>query len=144
MHLVAEFSGDEIAEALRAAVSAAEHLGVAVSCAIVDGGGVLKAFYRMDGAEVAGATLAIDKAYTAVAHRAETQELKRDAEPGGSLFGLFAQAGGRYVTFAGGLPVWWNRRVIAGIGVSGGSPAEDSACARAAQEILKGYLPLGT
>ncbi|MCY0900321.1 MAG: heme-binding protein [Firmicutes bacterium] len=142
MHTVAEFTGEEVGAAVRAAVSEAMRLGIAVSVAIVDGGGILKAFYRMDGAEIAGPTLAIDKAYTAVAHRIETAALTAEAEPGGSLYGLHANAGGRYVTFAGGVPVWWQNRVIAGIGVSGGSAAEDSTCAQAAFETLRGYLPL--
>ena len=47
----------------------------AVGLAVVDAGGVLRASARMDGAEIAGEALAVDKAYTAVAHRTSTAEL---------------------------------------------------------------------
>lgn len=52
---------------LRAAHERAEKIGVAVSMAVVDAGGNLKGFARMDGAEIAGTTLAPDKAFTALA-----------------------------------------------------------------------------
>ena len=56
-----------------AAVERAREVDALVSVAVVDGGGHLLHFVRMDGAEVAGPVLAPDKAYTAVAHRAPTQ-----------------------------------------------------------------------
>ena len=45
---------------------AAAELGALVSVAVVDAGGHLVAFTRMDGAEIAGPVLARDKAFTAV------------------------------------------------------------------------------
>lgn len=59
-------------QAFAAGIAEAERTGVAVSVAVVDAGGVLRAFARMDGAEIAGEALAVDKAYTAVAHRTPT------------------------------------------------------------------------
>jgi uncharacterized protein GlcG (DUF336 family) len=41
-------------QALAAGARAAEEMGVVVSLAIVDAGGILRAFARMDGAEIAG------------------------------------------------------------------------------------------
>lgn len=102
-----------------------------VSVAVVDGGGNLVCFARMDGAEIAGPTLAVDKAFTAVAHRIATEELATLAAPGGELFGLHSNGAGRYVIFAGGVPCWLGARVVGGIGVSGGSASQDSACAHA-------------
>jgi uncharacterized protein GlcG (DUF336 family) len=83
----------------------------------------------MDGAEIAGPVLAVDKAYTAVAHQIATSELATMAAPGGELFGLNANGGGRYITFGGGVPVTVDGVVVGGVGVSGGSAAEDEACA---------------
>src|SRR5476649_1927279 len=54
---------------VRAAMKKAESLGALVSVAVVDSGGHLVAFGRMDGAEIAGPTLAVDKAYTSVSNR---------------------------------------------------------------------------
>jgi len=111
-------------------------LGVEVSAAVVDSGGHLIAFARMDGAEIAGPTLAIDKAYTAVAQSVSTAELAVLAAPGGPLFGLHANGNGRYVIFAGGIPLRVDKKIVGGIGVSGGSIDEDAACAEAAEEAF--------
>ncbi len=109
-------------------------LGARVSAAVVDDGGHLIAFGRMDGAEIAGPVLAVDKAFTAVSQSVPTAELARLAAPGGPLFGLHANGGGRYVIFAGGIPLRRNGRIVGAVGVSGGTIDEDEACARAAEE----------
>ena len=118
-----------------AALEQAGEVGALVSAAVVDAGGHLVHFQRMDGAEIAGPTLAVDKAFTAVAHRIATAQLTEAAAPGGPLAGLAANGGGRYVVFGGGLPCWLGDRVVAGIGVSGGTTEEDVRCARAALRI---------
>ncbi len=140
MKYVAELEGSVVLDAVRAAVSKAEDLGIVVSVAIVDGGGHLKAFYRMDDAEIAGPVLAIDKAYTAVANRMDTASLGQLAQPGQPLYGIGANGSGRYVIFGGGLPIWHSRRVIGGIGVSGGQPDEDQQCAQAAWQVVEDVL----
>jgi uncharacterized protein GlcG (DUF336 family) len=119
------------AAAIDAASRAATDLGVAVSIAVVDGGGNLVAFSRMDGAEIAGPTLAVDKAYTAVANRIATHELAVQAAPGGPLFGLHSSAGGRFVIFGGGVPIVDREVVVGGVGVSGAAVEQDTACAQA-------------
>jgi uncharacterized protein GlcG (DUF336 family) len=105
--------------------------GISVSVAVVDDGGNLKAFVRMDGAELAGIDLARDKAYTSVANSISTGELALLAQPGGDLFGIHANAGGRYVIFGGGVPLRRGDRIVGGVGVSGGTSAQDVACAMA-------------
>jgi len=106
--------------------------GALVSVAVVDIGGHLIAFQRMDGAEIAGPVLARDKAFTAVAHRCGTHELTDQVAPSGPLAGMNSADQGRYIAFAGGLPLWDGDRVIGGVGVSGGSAAQDLAAAAAA------------
>ena len=122
-----------------AAVGRAAELGALVSAAVVDQGGHLVHFQRMDRAEIAGPTLAVDKAFTAVAHRIATAELAPLTLPGGPLQGMHANGGGRYVVFAGGLPCWSTGAdpvVVGGVGVSGGSAEEDAACAAAAVAVF--------
>lgn len=119
----------------RAALAAAESEQALVSVAVVDAGGHLVVFARMDGAEIAGPTLATDKAFTAVAHRSSTAGLAELAAPGGELAGLGSNGGGRYVVFGGGVPIWATARVVGAIGVSGGSVAQDIACAEAASQL---------
>lgn len=128
----------DLALALRmcaAARDAAASAGALVSVAVVDMGGNLLAFTRMDGAEIAGPVLARDKAFTAVAHRCATHELAEAVAPGGELVGMNSADGGRYVAFAGGLPLWSGDRVVGGVGVSGGTAAQDLAAAAAAQAL---------
>jgi len=125
-----------------AAVGCAAELGAVVSVGVVDAGGHLVHFQRMDGAEIAGPTLAVDKAFTAVAHRIATAELTALALPGGPLAGLHANGGGRYVVFGGGLPCWSGDQrdgavVVGGIGVSGGTTEQDVACAEAGLAVFE-------
>jgi uncharacterized protein GlcG (DUF336 family) len=131
-------TSDIALNAISAARDEAKRISAAVSVAVVDAGGNLKAFLRMDGAEIAGTSLAIDKAYTAVAGRLATHELAELARPGGELFGLHTTCGGRFVIFGGGLPVITEGEVVGAIGVSGGSVADDVMCATAGvQAVLK-------
>jgi uncharacterized protein GlcG (DUF336 family) len=129
----------DLAIALRmvaAAHAEAERRSILVSAAVVDAGGNLVAFGRMDGAEIAGPVLAVDKAYTALANRTATSELAKLAAPGGELFGLHANGGGRFVIFGGGVPILVDGIVVGGVGVSGASAAEDEACALAGRTAL--------
>lgn len=123
----------------QAAVDRAAELGALVSAAVVDQGGHLVHFQRMDRAEIAGPTLAVDKAFTAVAHRIDTAELGPLAVPGGPLQGLHANGQGRYVVFGGGVPCWLDDVVVGGVGVSGGSVEEDQACAEAGLAVFAGF-----
>jgi len=130
-----EITLDLAQQLCQAACTRAAGLGALVSVAVVDAGGHLVAFARMDGAEIAGPVLAPDKAYTAVAHRIATADLTALVAPGGPLQGMHAAAGGRFVCFGGGLPLWSAGRVVGGIGVSGGTVDEDVACATAAATL---------
>ncbi|TPG32993.1 GlcG/HbpS family heme-binding protein [Mycolicibacterium hodleri] len=116
---------------VEAAHAEAVERSILVSTAVVDAGGHLVAFGRMDGAEIAGPVLAIDKAYTAVANSVSTAELAVLAAPGGELFGLHATGGGRFVIFGGGVPIVVDGRIVGGVGVSGASAEDDAACAEA-------------
>ncbi|WP_433239192.1 GlcG/HbpS family heme-binding protein [Streptosporangium sp. CA-135522] len=121
-----------------ASVKQAGREGALISVAVVDAGGHLVAFQRMDGSEIAGPALAPGKAFTAVAHRRPTADLAPLVTPGGALYGL---AGDRYVCFGGGIPLWdfgEGRRVVGAVGVSGGTVAQDVACAEAAAALWDG------
>jgi uncharacterized protein GlcG (DUF336 family) len=117
--------------AAQAAAQAAEQLGLRVNVALVDAAGLLAAFVRMPGAPLHSIDIAIDKAYTAASFGLPTGEW-HDALAGHSAAvqqGLVLRA--RFVAFGGGLPIVESGRVIGGIGVSGGSEAQDETCARA-------------
>jgi len=129
--------GQRMAEAARRSAVAS---GALVSVAVVDAGGHLVVFERMDGAEIAGPVLARDKAFTAVAHRVATHELTDLVLPGAELAGMNSADGGRYIAFGGGLPLWDADRVIGGVGVSGGSSEQDVAAATAALAVFSAAL----
>ena len=116
--------------------AAADELGALVSVAVVDAGGHLIAFERMNGAEIAGPVLARDKAYTAVAHRCATAELSAAIAPGGDLVGMNSADQGRYIAFVGGVPLWSDGRVVGGVGVSGGTSEQDVAAASRAAAVF--------
>jgi len=112
-------------------------IGAPMSIAVLDAGANLLSFNRMDGAELAGPNLAVDKAYTSVTNRIATGELRARIAPDGDLPGMNANGNGRYIAFAGGIPCWDGDRVVGAIGVSGGSWDEDQICAEAGIEVFK-------
>jgi len=119
-------------ELIAAARKKAEEIAVPMVIAVVDSGGNLTAFQRMDGALLVSIDIAVNKAYSALAIKIPTHELAELAQPGKPLFGIHNADGGRIVIFGGGMPLKKGDEVIGGIGVSGGSVEEDVLCARAA------------
>jgi uncharacterized protein GlcG (DUF336 family) len=121
-----------------AAMRQAVREGASISVAVVDEGGNLVSFQRMEGAEISGPVLAPGKAYTSVALRVDTADLARRLARGGDLAGL---AGKGFVGVGGGIPLWADygegERVVGGVGVSGGSVAQDVACAEAAALVWR-------
>lgn len=116
--------------AVLATIAKAGELGIRINVAVTDAAGVLTAFLRMPGAFLHSVDIAIDKAYTAAGFGFAT------ADWGGILKGDEALRLGmpvrpRNVVFGGGLPIRENGTLIGGIGVSGGSAEQDSACAHA-------------
>jgi uncharacterized protein GlcG (DUF336 family) len=72
----------EQADALIAAArSKAKTIGIAVSVAVLDSAGHLKAFSRMDGAWLGSSDVALRKARTSILFEAETQSIWTYASP---------------------------------------------------------------
>lgn len=117
---------------IAAAEQKAIEIGIPMVIAVVDAGGNLVAQHRMDDALLASISLALDKAYTAVALKTPTDEIASVVTPGQPLFGLNTANNGRFITFGGGFPLIAEGNVIGGIGVSGGTVDEDIMVARAA------------
>ncbi|GMA97625.1 cob(I)yrinic acid a,c-diamide adenosyltransferase [Pelosinus sp. IPA-1] len=110
-------------------------IGVPMVIAVVDVGGNLVAQHRMDGALLASVSLALDKAYTAVALKMPTHEVAPLVTPGNPLFGLHTANGGRFIAFGGGFPIIVNGNIVGGLGVSGGAVDEDMIVAKAGLAI---------
>ena len=109
----------------RAAMARGRELGVAVSVAVVDSGGQLVAFARMDGADLVSIGLAQDKAWTALLNRMPTRDLAPLVQPGAEFYGYESIGRGRTIVFAGGMPLQRDGILVGGVGVSGGSVDQD-------------------
>jgi glc operon protein GlcG len=105
------------------AYARAQALNVAI--AVVDVAGATVLLKRMDGAGFMAADLALAKARTAAAAGTATANLKQ-ALAGGAL-GLLSLDG--VAAVGGGVPVFHDKTLIGGIGVSGASEEDDAACA---------------
>lgn len=116
---------------VQAAIAKAEEQGTKMNIAILDAGGNLKAFIRMDGAFLGSADVAMKKAKTSRLFNAPSGAIGTMSKPGGPLFGIEASNGG-LITFAGGLPLANSEGVVVGsIGVSGSSVENDLEVAQA-------------
>lgn len=94
----------------------------------------------MDNSYIASYDVAFQKAYTVVALKMSTVELKQLSQPGGPLYGIQHTNQGRIVIFGGGEPLRVNGRIIGGLGVSGGSEEQDTALAAYGSQILEEVL----
>ena len=92
----------------------------------------------MDDSFIASYDIALNKAYTVVALKMPTSELKKLSQPGGSLYGIQFTNQGKIVIFGGGEPLY-NRKgeLIGGLGVSGGTEQQDTALAQYGKEAFK-------
>jgi len=125
----------ELAQMVDAAVAKASKLGVAENIAILDDGGNLKAFSRMDGAPIPTAEMAQNKAYTALLG-VSTQDFFNFIQGDPSLLaGIPTLA--RIAAWGGGFPIKVNGEVVGAIGVSGAPTVQnDEECARAALALV--------
>src|SRR4030088_2878570 len=114
-----------------AAVAKARELGVSENVTILDDGGNLKAFNRMDGAPILSIEMAHNKAYTAL-FGVSTQEFFDFIQGDPSLLaGIPALA--RVAAWGGGFPIKVDGEVVGAIGLSGAPTVQnDVDCARAA------------
>lgn len=117
--------------AIDGAESKAEELGIAVVIAVLDGGGHLKAFRRMDGAVLGSIDVALRKANTAVLFQASSEAVWEYCKPGAPAPGLELSNGG-LAPFGGGVPLKAPGGAILGaLGISGGAVAQDVEVAQA-------------
>ncbi|MDR1546838.1 MAG: heme-binding protein [Deltaproteobacteria bacterium] len=116
---------------LDAAVKKAQEQGTLMDIALVDAGGNLKAFYRMDGAFLASIDICIKKAISARGLNMSTGTLHDAAMPGQELYGIEVTNDGMVIFGGGELVKDKNGTIIGAIGVSGSSVANDTEVAQA-------------
>jgi uncharacterized protein GlcG (DUF336 family) len=132
-----QITAEQAERVLKASIQKAADLGISVCIAILDCGGHLKAFHRMDGAWLGVIDVAIKKAKTSALFEMETQTLDNYSKPGADAHGI-EFTNGQLVTFAGGIPLKQvDGQIIGSIGVSGGQVTQDYAIAQSGQSALR-------
>ncbi|MBZ5695652.1 MAG: heme-binding protein [Acidobacteriia bacterium] len=122
-------------EGARAVLAAAQRrageIRVAMNIAVVDEGGHLLAFERMDGAKPSSIAISIVKAQAAALRRAPTGPAMAGDQVNLALaLGLAVAAPGHQTPIRGGVPLVVDGQVIGAIGVSAGNEDQDSDVSR--------------
>lgn len=117
---------------IQAGITKAEALDLAINIAVVDRGGNLNAFVRMDGALLGSIDIAIKKARTARLFNRPSADIGKLSQPGGPIYGIEHSNGG-LITFAGGMPIKnSDGEIIGAVAVSGSTVENDQAIVEAA------------
>lgn len=123
---------------IQAAEAKAREIGVPQCIAVVDEGGHLLAFSRMDGGKISSVRVAITKAVSAATRRSPTGPMPSAEDTSVLLsLGLPLATGGTVTPIRGGVPIMVENQVVGGIGVSSGTEQQDVDCACAGIAALK-------
>jgi uncharacterized protein GlcG (DUF336 family) len=124
------------------AVAKARALGVSENVAILDDGGNLKVFSRMEGAPILCIEIAQNKAYTAL-FGVPTHDFFNFIKGDPSLLaGMPTLA--RVAAWGGGFPIKVDGEIVGAIGLSGAPTVQnDIDCARAALALVSDAMPAG-
>jgi len=124
---------------LTAAEMKANAIKVPMNIAVVDEGGHLLVFARMDDVKLSSIAVAITKAVSASLRRTPSGPTPSPAEPNVILtLGLSLATAGQLTGIRGGLPLFVGGQCVGAIGVSGGTEDEDVLVAQAGVEALAG------
>jgi glc operon protein GlcG len=128
---VRTLSYDGAVAILQAAIAEASRMKVPQCISIVDSGGHLLAFARMDGAFSMSMQTSLMKAKTAAAYGDATGNI-----PPGVDIKLAIATRGERINLPGGLPVIINGHVVGAIGVGSGTGEQDRQVATAALKSI--------
>ncbi len=128
-------------EGAKAVVEAAERrageIGVPMDIAVVDDGGHLMAFVRMDGAKLSSVQIAITKAESAAIRRLPSGPAMEGDRPNVLLsVGLAVASRARQTPIRGGIPLVVDSQCVGAIGVSNGTEDQDTEVAQAGAAAL--------
>ena len=103
--------------------------------AIVDTGGYLVYFEKMQDTQTGGVELAIEKARTAALFRRPTKLFQEGVAQGGEGLRLLRLTGA--IPIDGGFPIIVDGKLIGAIGISGGAGEQDGQVAKAGASAIK-------
>ena len=122
-------------KAAAAALAEARKANWRMAVAVVDTGGVLVYYEKMDNTQTGSTTVAIDKAKTAAMFKRPTKAFQDALAGGGAGLRVLGLQGATPVE--GGVPIIVNGQIIGGIGVSGAASDQDAVCALAGAAAVK-------
>jgi uncharacterized protein GlcG (DUF336 family) len=106
-----------------------------VAVAIVDPGGNLVYYEKMDNTQLGSANVAIDKARSAALFKRPTKAFQDALAAGGDALRILRLQG--VVPVEGGIPLLIDGKIVGAIGVSGATSAQDAQCAKAGADTMK-------
>lgn len=123
---------------LEAAQRRAEEIRVPMNIAVVDDGGHLLVFERMDGAKLSSIAISLVKAQAAAMRRAATGPAMSGDQVNVSLaLGLAVAASEHQTPIRGGVPIQVDGQLVGAIGVSAGTEDQDTDVARAGAAAIE-------
>jgi glc operon protein GlcG len=131
----APISLEDAKKAAAPALAEARKNNWTVAVAIVDPGGNLVYYEKMDNTQLGSAQFSISKARSAALFERPTKAFQ-DAVAGGGL-GLRVLRVEGAVAVEGGIPLVMDGKIVGAIGVSGDTSEHDSQCAKAGADTLK-------
>jgi glc operon protein GlcG len=132
----APLSSEQAQEAAAAAIAEAKKNGWRMAIAVVDPGGNLVHFERIDGAQNASAPLALAKARTSALYRRPSKVFADQFAAGNTGFMSFPNEA-RPIASEGGIPIIIDGKLIGAIGASGGTGQQDGVAATAGANAVK-------
>jgi len=106
-----------------------------MAVAVIDTGGHLVYFEKMDGTQTGSARVAISKGRSAVLFKRPTKAFQDMVAAGGEGLRMLRLEGA--VPIEGGLPLLMDGKIVGAIGVSGGTSQQDGVVAKAGADTLK-------
>ena len=119
--------------AIAAAVGESRKRDWKLNVAVVDSGGRLVAFARMDGAQLASIAISEHKARVAVKFRRETKAIEGGVQSGLNYLLTLDDV----IASRGGIPLIEGGKIIGAIGCSGGTGSQDEVVCKAGAATIK-------
>lgn len=138
LHQTVELSSAGALVVLHGAMTKAEEIGVPQCIVVVDRGGNLLVFVRMDGAKVLSQISATQKAVTAISSRIATGGMPEEL-----AIKLGITTAGQMTNLQGGLPIILDGQVVGAIGVGSGTGEQDVIVAQAGIDALSAAIAQG-
>ncbi|TMH41471.1 MAG: heme-binding protein [Betaproteobacteria bacterium] len=124
---------DHAQAAINAAVAESKKRGWKLNVAVMDSGGNLVAFARMDGAQLASIAISEHKARVAVKFRRETRAIEGGVQSGLNYLLTLDDV----IASRGGIPLIEGGKIIGAIGCSGGTGSQDEVVCKAGAATIK-------